>query len=161
MTYWKGIKCRKAHHLTWRTPKEGDVDKEERQVAPNYFILVKKRDCPHIGTEMRGVGEWEREVTIIDPEADEVRQHGKLSYGATWYGYGEWRWNPNRHGWAWSRKSNAHDYCSGYFTVPFYAVRDGLVWQGTIKHHPQNAHDDLLTKHGIKVDDEGQWHLLK
>ena len=95
---------------------EGDLDRDGRQVPDPYFVLVRVNDCPSRVEERRG-----RWVRLYNPKG--VKQANRLSYSSTFLAYGALR--PFRF---W-RHHNTPD----HFTRPVYAIKEGVVYQGSIK----------------------------
>jgi len=75
-----GRKCRLSKIYLWRQADPArDVDKLGNPVAPNYFVVVRVKDCEKV------VGE--DGVLRYDPA--NAKQANKLGYGGTYYGYGK------------------------------------------------------------------------
>ena len=91
------------------------------------FKGIKCRAAPHLVPRAVGVSPYVEIVRLSDCSVYE--KDGKhyyntdgalsipISHGATWHGYGKPR--KGKYG----------------YTTPFYAVRDGRVYQGPIRHY--------------------------
>jgi hypothetical protein len=132
----KGVEVRRSNTYGWRWPEPGDVDDDGRDLIENdykhYFVLVRLKDCPDTVDKHGRV--------CYEPKG--VKQAVKLRYGGTYYGYGK-----HRKKMGWVHKATGKGYTDGYgvpdgcergiigYTVPFYAVKDGYVYTGTIQHY--------------------------
>lgn len=108
----KGVKCRRSYRYGWRQGNpETDVDASGNPVERNYITLVRIKDCPIRVEDGR---------RYYQPKG--IPQAVKLLHGGTYYGYGKTRKAP------WYASGCTH-------TTAFYAVRDGIVYQGTIRYN--------------------------
>ena len=107
----RGIKVRESNKYYWRPGnKLIDKDSHGNPVDSNYFIVIRKTDCPL--KEIDG---------IMYRIADEnVPQAVVLGYGATYYGYGKTY-----------TKIIVFD---KYKITPFYTVVKGKLYVGSIKN---------------------------
>lgn len=136
----KGIKCRRSRRYGWRDGNpETDKDIDGNPVEENYFVLVKIADC-------RLYEEDGRQYY----DAKGVPSAVPLGYGATYYGYGKRRTN-NRFAWIYDYKEKRAALVSKYETVPFYAVKKGIVYRGSIRHFIQDDKGEIM--HLVKYDD--------
>ena len=121
MVMLKGVQCREATHLGWRyADQKRDVRLDGRPMQEHHVAIVRIADC-------RTYEENGRDM--YDPkDAPSI----PINHGGTWYGYGKDR-TQNRQAWVYDRKSKRYALVSRYITTPFYAVKDGVVFQGSIK----------------------------
>lgn len=118
--YLKGVKVRRSETYGYRKPEPGDVDEVGDPVDEYAFTLVRIKDCP-THTNERG-------RTVYTPTG--VKQALKLRLASTWYGYGK----PRKKMGFMENGPGKGRWGVAAFTVPFYAVKKGLVYQGTIIH---------------------------
>jgi len=106
---FKGIDCRQANHLGYRkADPEKDRDISGNPVPANYVVVVRMKDC-------RVYEDYKSGGLVYDAsEAPAI----PLDYSRTNAGYGKW-----------SRRMEMH------WTCPFYVVKDGRVYRGTIRRH--------------------------
>ena len=118
----EGIDCREAIHLGFRhgDPTK-DFDRDGRPVKSNYVVIVRLKDCELYEEDGKSFYNPDNAPSI------------PINHGATFYGYGKRRMN-NRYAWIYDRNTNMYYLVSKYETTPFYAVKKGRVYQGTIKH---------------------------
>jgi hypothetical protein len=145
--YWKGVECKRSDKYGWRRPEPGDVDLYGKPVDTAYFTLVKIDDCP-THTDEHG-------RTVYEPKG--VKQAVVLSYSGTWYGYGKKRNRNSSMVEVGEGEDRHYEKRVAYTTSPFYAVKDGIVWQGTIQSDPfvycPNC-DEPSYKRDIYVDEK-------
>jgi len=122
MVQFKGVQCREARHLGWRhaNPRR-DVDRDGNPVQSNYIAIVRIKDCRLYKEDGRDCYDPENAPSI------------PIAYSRTNAGYGKHRTN-NRIIWLYDDERKIHVQVSRYETVPFYYVKDGIVYQGAIRH---------------------------
>lgn len=117
----EGIDCHEAKHLGFReSDPTKDFDRDGRPIEHNYVSIVRIKDC-------KLYTEDDKEYYNPD-DAPSI----PINHGGTSYGYGNRRTN-NRYAWIYDRNTNMQYLVTKYETTPFYAVRKGRVYQGTIK----------------------------
>lgn len=123
----KGIKFKYAPHLTFRiSPRDGDVDSRDRPVSQFYFVLIRKKDC------------LDENGNFVNRKRETAPQFVKLGYSATNMAYGKVRCQ-NRPRWFEDNDGNPVR-VNRYWTRAVYYIKDGFVYQGTIRyqHEPDN-----------------------
>jgi hypothetical protein len=111
---WDGIEVRHAPHLTWRQAIEGDVNLQGEQVDSNHVVIVRAKTCETYVAEDG--------ITYLDPKTG---VQIPIAHSLTNAGYGKRRNNKKP-------KWFGNKLCWEYWTIPYYVVRHGRVYQGTI-----------------------------
>jgi len=127
----KGHDCREAKHLGWReADSKRDKNLRGEPMHDGYVAIVRIKDCRLYEEDGRDFYDSKDAPAI------------PINHGATSYGYGK---ASERKGKRWVYDGKYGDkrkwvLVSRYKTTPFYAVRDAIVYQGTI-HNPIRDND--------------------
>lgn len=118
-----GIQMKRAYHLGFRNGNPTmDVDRDGNPLKTNEVAIVRIKDCEIV--EVDGHSYYKPENAPSIP----------INHGGTYYGYGKTRKRNSVMG-AWVLNENReYEYLYEYYTVPVYMVKDGKVYQGTIRH---------------------------
>ena len=147
----KGIKFKRAPHLTWRNPQKGDLDDQGRQIEGAYMVIVRVKDC------LDENGDFSHELLEKAP------QHGRLAHSRTNMAYGPYRKINRRKGfWVQVRphltpaqykeaerelelngtpipRSEEWQEFEHYWSCPIYWVENGQVYQASASRYRDPA----------------------
>lgn len=119
--YHDGIQLQRANHLGYRY---GDPERDQNlsgdPIESNYVVIVSKKDCRTYEKDGRRYYDASDAPSI------------PMTHGGTYYGYGKVRRRTTS---TWTTV-NGEEVSPGttYYTTPYYMVKDGVVYQGTLRN---------------------------